>query len=103
MTILISILGLLLVFVCVYFLFNYIEELSIIFCIGFEKYNKVSSCEYNFSELDVVLMVIISIILSIPIYFLIGLKLLLLLALGYGMIMGILKSWFIERFLNKNR
>lgn len=99
MTILISIVCVALALLLSYFLFNYIEELSIIFCIGLERYNYLIGLANVFSKFEVILMIIISAICSILICYLTELKLLLF-VLGYAMIIGILKSWNIKKYLN---
>jgi hypothetical protein len=85
----------------IYFLSIYVENLSVIFCIGLKRYNTSKTTikkTVRFSNIEVVMMIILASVFSLIINFLVGFKFLFL-VLGLSMILGLLRSWGINKFL----
>ncbi len=80
----------------IYFLFSYVEKLSIIFCVGLERYRKIIKIN-TFSLLEISVITILSVITSAIVYKFSSLKIVYF-VIGYGMVLGIIKSWVIRRY-----
>lgn len=96
MTLLLNIIYLLLIFIMIRFILKYIEIFTVIFCIGFFEAKKNKVIDKNYDMFDTVIMCAFSIILS-GFILILSLKLLLTI-IGFGIILGCIRSYGINKF-----